>query len=473
MKELTIEEKARRFDEAINIAKSKIKNDKDHVLYEEDIIDIFPELKVSKDERIRKVLVDYFKRYKGQEERGGSTMFCGIPTDDILTWLEKQYKKELVNFDEAEKEKSDFVGGGFIKCFRNFLDFKKFETYWLEYIGDDNYNVRSDNLLGKTYHITPYQLYTIFRKQTGFKKRGESAEINPDEIIEECYQDNADHIIDIVTEQEKPSEWSGEDEKIMSTIMEEGELKPSERHWLKSLKERVRLKQGEQTSLQTNERAWLYLVADVLTWKDGIGQYLDDPRVQELAKKLRSEYAQKLYNSVRDAPNEQKSIEVKGKSVLEAVKEEKVDNDIKAEPNLKVDDYVVRKDGKNFHDNRNFARITKIDGIMCQFDNGCWLYDYEIRAWSIYDAKDGDILASAENKPFIYNGRFNDTNIGAYCGFNIINAFTIGNKQCDWTKNENIRPATKKECQSLFAEMNLLGWVWNPETKVLNLLRNV
>ena len=55
-------------------------------------------------------------------------------------------------------------------------------------------------------------------------------------------------------------------------------------------------KQGEQASLQTNERTWLYLVSDVLTWRDGIGQYLDDPRVQEFAKKLCSEYTQKLYN---------------------------------------------------------------------------------------------------------------------------------------------------------------------------------
>ena len=53
-------------------------------------------------------------------------------------------------------------------------------------------------------------------------------------------------------------------------------------------------KQGE--SLRVNDRAWLYLVSDVLTWKNGVGQYLDDPRVQELAKRLCSEYAQKLYN---------------------------------------------------------------------------------------------------------------------------------------------------------------------------------
>ena len=54
-------------------------------------------------------------------------------------------------------------------------------------------------------------------------------------------------------------------------------------------------KQGEQVPSQTNERAWLYLVSDVLTWKDGIGQYLDDTRVQELAKRLCSKYAHKLY----------------------------------------------------------------------------------------------------------------------------------------------------------------------------------
>ena len=71
-------------------------------------------------------------------------------------------------------------------------------------------------------------------------------------------------------------------------------------------------KQGEQTTSQINERAWLYLVSDVLTWKDGIGQYLDDPRVQELAKKLCSKYSQKLYNpsilsnSSNTGKNEQK-----------------------------------------------------------------------------------------------------------------------------------------------------------------------
>ena len=69
----------------------------------------------------------------------------------------------------------------------------------------------------------------------------------------------------------------------------------------------------QDDSLRVNDRAWLYLVSDVLTWKNGIGQYLDNPRVQALAKKLCSEYAQKLYNpsvlsnSSNTGKNEQKS----------------------------------------------------------------------------------------------------------------------------------------------------------------------
>ena len=85
-------------------------------------------------------------------------------------------------------------------------------------------------------------------------------------------------------------------------------------------------KQGEQASSQTNERAWLYLVSDVLTWKDGIGQYLDDPRVQELAKRLCSEYTQKLYKNPsilsNTGKNEQKSAD-------------------KIEPRFKVGDKIV------------------------------------------------------------------------------------------------------------------------------------
>lgn len=57
--------------------------------------DIFPELaeSESEDERIRETLIDYFKTYKKQEECGIKTFF-GIPTDNVLAWLEKQCEQK-------------------------------------------------------------------------------------------------------------------------------------------------------------------------------------------------------------------------------------------------------------------------------------------------------------------------------------------------------------------------------------------
>lgn len=163
-----LKQKAQRYDEALEKAKR---------LYEkgtitESLCHIFPELKESGDEEIRKELMDFVV---------DNTICQDGRREKWIAWLEKQkqddltnYKKILSNYDEAEKEKCDFVGDGFIKCYADFQDFKEGETYWFEYIGDDKYNVRSDNLLGKTYHITPCQLYTIFKKQTWLEKQGES-----------------------------------------------------------------------------------------------------------------------------------------------------------------------------------------------------------------------------------------------------------------------------------------------------------
>ena len=81
---MTQEEKARRYDDALERARELSKT-----ITGANYEYIFPELQESEDERIRKVLIDYFNRYKEQEKHGIKT-FNGIPTDDILAWLEKQ-----------------------------------------------------------------------------------------------------------------------------------------------------------------------------------------------------------------------------------------------------------------------------------------------------------------------------------------------------------------------------------------------
>ena len=44
-------------------------------------------------------------------------------------------------------------------------------------------------------------------------------------------------------------------------------------------------------------RTWKYIVATVLTEKDGIGQYLDEPFTEEVAKKL-----QKRFGNIEQKP---------------------------------------------------------------------------------------------------------------------------------------------------------------------------
>ena len=103
-----------------------------------------------------------------------------------------------------------------------------------------------------------------------------------------------------ITEEIFPELKESDDEKIRWWIIDDiryninnGPLNNSE--YKKKAEKAIAWLEKQDESLRVNDRAWLYLVSDVLTWKCGVGQYIDNPRVQELAKRLCSEYAQKLY----------------------------------------------------------------------------------------------------------------------------------------------------------------------------------
>lgn len=72
---------------------------------------IFPELAASESERIMETLIEFFKNYKTQEDIGIKTFF-GIPTDDIIAWLEKKgsepnwchHKVDLSNCSEEYRK---------------------------------------------------------------------------------------------------------------------------------------------------------------------------------------------------------------------------------------------------------------------------------------------------------------------------------------------------------------------------------
>ena len=104
MKELSIEEKARRYDEAIKIAKSNyetiVQMDEDCTFAKEGIVNtfhrMFPELKESEDERIRKWLIGYFNQYiiDGMPQVFGN----GLNVKDVIAWLEKQGEQKSIEW---------------------------------------------------------------------------------------------------------------------------------------------------------------------------------------------------------------------------------------------------------------------------------------------------------------------------------------------------------------------------------------
>jgi hypothetical protein len=103
MKELSIEEKAKRYDQVAKEVKDffegkqKMCSDVTKALE-----NLFPELKESKEERIRRGLLESFK-YQQRESHTDAEWLNGIKLSEVVSWLEKQ--KEITS-DEASSNKN-------------------------------------------------------------------------------------------------------------------------------------------------------------------------------------------------------------------------------------------------------------------------------------------------------------------------------------------------------------------------------
>lgn len=118
MKELTIEEKAKRYDEAIETAR-KLNNGEgvpappNWTAYEV----MFPELKESEDDRIRKALIDIVN--------ARCELYKGITKEMFLVWLEKQGEPAEL----SEEEQNKFAKGVLTSCALSFIDYLDAHKY--------------------------------------------------------------------------------------------------------------------------------------------------------------------------------------------------------------------------------------------------------------------------------------------------------------------------------------------------------
>ncbi len=152
-----------------------------------------------------------------------------------------------------------------------------------------------------------------------------------------------------------------------------------------------------------------------------------------------------------------------GKSALEAINEEKVDNANKVEPKFKKGKWIVWQN-KCYKVNYNACGYELIDqnGLSTSLEYGT--VDSGAHFWTIQDAKDGDVLSNC-HIICIFKRIDEYNNIATYCIYNINEGFvlfdteTIGSYQ--------LKPATKEESDLLFQKMREAGFEWDANKKEL------
>ena len=160
---MTTEEKAKAYDEAIERAKKLIDKGYDVLMPE-----IFPELKESEDERIRKELIKKVRFYIDGD------IPCGYDAKKALAWLEKQGEQSLANSAKTCKVEPKFKVGDFIQY---------------KGMGHERYTIKE--VCGTTHYINSYG------------KR-----------MDMPYTDANFELVE-----QKPAEWSEEDEEMLQAII--------------------------------------------------------------------------------------------------------------------------------------------------------------------------------------------------------------------------------------------------------------
>lgn len=92
--------------------------------------------------------------------------------------------------------------------------------------------------------------------------------------------------------------------------------------------------------------------------------------------------------------------------------------------------------------------------------------------WTINDAKNGDVLVCDDERPFIFKGLLDYNHPDcpvAYCGIDYEDSFIVSSGVNFWT-DDNVKPATKEQCDILFQKMEKAGYKWDAEKKELTKL---
>ena len=267
MKELTIEQKAQKYDEAIERAKALYDNNQPISSSNVIIDNIFPQLKESKesrDERIRKKLLSSFKDIMADADE--DELWYELPYTDIIAWLKKQgnlmkalqisnarigelieenyYLKEQV---EKQSESMEINPTEFDTRLQSLIE--KFDSlpneilvgslnFWTNVVQNDGtYKDEQESAWSKDDITRINEIIETLNIVQANRVHTQRMHYNRAAIDKDI-----DWLKSLKNKIQPHQEWSEEDEKRLNDVIE---LLPdlSNRHnWLKSLKERIQSK---------------------------------------------------------------------------------------------------------------------------------------------------------------------------------------------------------------------------------------
>ena len=391
---------------------------------------IFPELKESEDERIRKEIIRFIQMEVEDE----------IVGNKWLAWLKKQGKQEqlYIRFGEIPTdEKSKIYQGEIEVGTENGVSvYPAFETSDGDIVLGLNLPITKTTLYTQQ-HLLEYDDRPCYLVKGNYVSKDTDGQplIKNVKIIKEIKhyrmkQDKENNIykidntsncgISVYNEELKEPD----DERIRKEIIEYIKTGTYHKDWIAWLEK----KESVEEIVERCKDSW-YNEGKIAGMAEGLS---DDEK-----------YQQGWHDAIEK-------------------KEEKFDNANKVEPKFKVGDWIIDKSGF-------VQQVLDFRGgiYTCTYNSFTTDCESNYHLWTIEDAKDGDVLVSNYGKPFIYNGNHNSIRVGAYCGISTSNTFTIAREKCHWTENQNIRPANKEQHNALMKAMADAGYTFDFDKKEL------
>ena len=385
-----------------------------HGVTKEDAEHYFPELKESEDERKRKAILTGLIDCRDAPDLGWSN-FGGINIDECIAWLEKQ----------RETDKSLYIRFGNIptngksKVYNGEIEIGIEEGISVYPAFEDK---EGNIILGLNLPITKTSLHT--------QQHLLEYESRP------CYLVTGDYV------------GKGTDgEPLLKNIRIMKEIKP------------YRIKQDKENNT--------YIINN--TPNCGISVSYNEELKESENDKIRKGILELIRQSseILDKQNQNDMIAwLEKQGWLEKQCEQPID---KVEPKFKVGDWVVNST------TLNLCHILKVEHgqYICDDCSFPITHENEYHLWTIQDAKAGDVLANDHNililKELDYDWSSNGTPnaVKAYCGIKPNGNFELGKDNWCFCGTLHIHPATKEQCDLLFAKMKETGYEWDGEKKEL------